>query len=90
MYGITTSVESMELVESIPAIKRKTNGFNYGSTLKGSFDLEEFGPCTLFTQSKEGPFIFLKTTGGTPIIINTESKINTEELFGRLKGELEM
>lgn len=89
-YGMTDRVESIELVASIPRIKRKTNGFNYGSTLKGSFDLEEFGQCKLFIQSKDGPYIFVRTTSGTPIIINTKSRSNTEELLGKLKDELEI
>jgi len=88
-YGITTKVDSIKLIDAIPDIKRKTKGFNYGSTLKGSFDLEELGQCYLFIQSKEGPFIFLKTTGGTPIIINLGDSTETSELFDRLVSEFE-
>ena len=89
LYGMTDQVERIELIESIPKIKKKTNGFNYGSTLKGNFDLENIGPCKLFLKSPHGPFVYVITERATPIILNTVSRKETEELFGKLIAELE-
>ena len=88
IHGISTEIIEVKLYESIPKINRKTNGFNYGSTLKGNFHLERIGACILFIESNEGPFIYLETENGIPIILNTESKNKTEELLENLKSEM--
>ena len=88
LYGMTAQVESVELIESLPQINMKTNGFNYGSIRKGSFYLEEIGQCKLFINSKKGPFIYIKTGNGTPIIINFDSGEETKKLSRRLIVEL--
>ena len=85
---MTGKVEYIELVTSVPRINSKANGFNFGDILKGIFDLDEFGLCQLYLRSKEGPFIYLETSSGTPIIINTKSSSETESLITRLKSEL--
>lgn len=89
LYGMTTQVESVEIIESLPQINMKTNGFNFGSVRKGNFYLKNIGQCKLFINSKNGPFIYVNTKNGTPIIINTESEKETEELSMRLAAELE-
>lgn len=89
VYGMIDNIKTIDIRESIPRIKKKTNGFNYGSTLKGSFELEEIGNCKLFIESEKGPYIYLETESGTLIIINTESRSKTEELFDELKSKSE-
>jgi len=88
LYGMTAQVESVELIESLPQIKMKTNGFNFGSVRKGNFHLKDFGQCKLFINSINGPLIYVKTENGTPIIINTGSEEETKELSMRLATEL--
>ena len=84
MYGTTSTIMGIALLDTIPRIERKTNGFNFGPVLKGSFELEKFGPGRLYIESQDGPFIFIKTDAETPIIINLRSKQETKDLFKEL------
>ena len=85
-YGSSWEVRSVELIESIPPIEMKTDGFNLGETLKGDFRLEKWGTCKLFIESKSGPFILVTTSSGLKIIIN--QKTGTEELARQLTTEM--
>jgi Domain of unknown function (DUF3784) len=88
-YGMSVAMDSVSVVESIPKILQRTNGFAYYHTLKGKFNLEEYGPSILFLRSLTGPFILIRTRRGALIIINSESRDETESLFSRLKSALE-
>lgn len=87
LYGLAEQVERIELIDELPRVILKTNGFNYGSILKGNFKVETYGKCRLFIQSREGPYIYLNTDRGIPIIINTKSKRKTRELADQLIAE---
>lgn len=72
-FGGSWEVRSVELIDSIPTIQMKTNGFNFGETLKGEFRLESWGVCQLFIEAKSGPFILVTTFQGEKIIIIQET-----------------
>lgn len=84
MYGLDVEVNSVKLLEKIPPIKMKTNGFSLGENKRGNFNLEEFGQCKLFIESMAGPFIYIETND-KPIIISTQSRAKTEELLTELQ-----
>lgn len=84
MYGLETKVSSVKLLEELPTIKMKTNGFSLGENKRGNFNLEEFGQCKLFIESMAGPFIYIETND-KPIIISTQSRAKTEELLTELQ-----
>lgn len=84
IYGLETKVSSVKLLEELPTIKMKTNGFSLGENKRGNFNLEEFGQCKLFIESMAGPFIYIETND-KPIIISTQSRAKTEELLTELQ-----
>ena len=88
MYGGDVQVRHAQLLEKLPAIKMKTNGFSLGENKKGNFKLEEFGQCKLFIESMAGPFIYLESNDGSKIIISTKSRAKTEELLADLQHNI--
>ncbi len=80
-YGTSAEVQKTELMDSIGAIVRKTNGFHLGSVFKGNFDVEGLGNCLLFIDSTEGPFILIQTSDGRKILINAEGDDLTAALI---------
>ena len=87
LYATSVKVKSIELVDSIPKILLRTNGFSYGGILKGSFKLEEYGVSKLFLLAIKGPYIVVKTDAKKLIIINRQSKEETQDLFTKLRSE---
>ena len=88
MYGGDILVRNAQLLEKLPSIKMKTNGFSLGENKKGNFKLEEFGQCKLFIESMAGPFIYLESNDGDKIIISTKSRAKTEELLSELQQSI--
>ncbi|NLO75885.1 MAG: DUF3784 domain-containing protein [Clostridia bacterium] len=91
MYGALytwDSIEDVELLESLPEIKVRTNGSAVGSHLKGHFRTTELGAVKLFVNSKISPFVYLKCKG-KDVIFNLpqseETKAAYQEIVKRLK-----
>ena len=88
-----SEVESVEMLDKIPAIKIRTNGYSAGNVNKGAFRLESWGKCRLMLNSGEPPFLLIITKDGEKTIINNEDKSVTEEIYnyilfsGKLKIE---
>ena len=89
IYGIDEEIVKIELLSACPRIEMKTNGFNFGETLKGNFKLEGLGKTRLFLESSNKPFILVTSKSGSTIIINRETGSETEELFNLLKDNLD-
>ncbi len=89
MYGTKSTIMGIALLDTLPRIGKKTNGFNFGPVLKGNFRLEQFGPSKLYLESSQGPFIFIKTSTEEPIIINFKSKEDTKDLYKELNLSLQ-
>ncbi|KAF1084292.1 hypothetical protein SPSYN_02068 [Sporotomaculum syntrophicum] len=90
MYGTELSrdeIKDVQLLNQIPPVKLKTNGFNFGETLKGNLKLEELGTGKLFTGSSKGPFIYIKTKESY-IIINFKDPEQTRRLYDRLNSAM--
>jgi len=90
MYGTELSreeIKDVQLLNQIPSVKLKTNGFNFGETLKGNFKLEELGKGKLFIGSSQGPFIYIKTKESY-IIINFKDPEQTRRLYDKLDNAL--
>lgn len=78
LYGMTLplqTIESVTLIESLPSGWR-TNGIAAGAIRKGHFNLRGIGKCLLFTQSSEGPFIRITSSGSVPVILNKKKHRN--------------
>lgn len=90
IYGTTLSIktiESVTLIESLPSGWR-TNGIAAGAIRKGHFNLKGTGKCLLFTQSTDGPFICITSSGSVPVILDKKTPEQTRELYEKLKEKL--
>lgn len=87
IYGTTLplqTIDSVTLIESLPS-EWRTNGIAAGAIRKGHFNLKGIGKCLLFTQSSEGPFIRITSSGSVPVILNKKIPEQTRELYEKLK-----
>jgi len=77
------SIEEVELMESLPDIKARTNGSAVGNHLKGHFRTTEFGAVKLFVNSKVTPFVYLKSKGKV-VIFNLPEAQQTEAVYQKI------
>lgn len=90
MYGITILKEEVKefyLKDTMPAVRRKTNGFNAGSVLKGNFELRELGEGKLYVDTKIPPFIYIIKEKGF-VILNQDTPEKTKQLFTEIESIL--
>lgn len=88
MYGFEISIgeiENIELSDELPKIKIRTNGFVFGSTKKGFFNLDKFGKSRLLIHSDIAPYLILSKNNGDKIIINFKNKVETEKTYKKIK-----
>lgn len=82
-----SSIERIELIEKLPKITLKTNGFNFGEVLKGNFKTEEFGVVKLYVEYLKGPFLEIVHADGKRVYINLK-KIKSKDLFDELNHQI--
>ena len=78
-------IESVTLVDNLPRILRRTNGFSSGGLLRGNFLLEEWGRGKLFINRNSPPYLVVRTRD-TFVVVNFEAAARTRELYGQLTG----
>ncbi len=64
MYGLTIKFSDINLIDtisSLPRIKRRTNGFILGRTLKGNYTFVDSTEAKLFITMENPPYINIKT-----------------------------
>jgi hypothetical protein len=86
LYGITAPMENIQevkLLNEIPAVKWKSNGFGFANVRKGKFHLQDWGEGRLFIHSDSPPFIYLKTTDSY-MLINYKDSGQTNEVYQQL------
>ena len=91
MYKRNIKVEEIvevSIKESMPKVLRKTNGFNMGYTLRGSFNLEGEGNSSIFVHEDKPPFINIRTKDRL-YIVNFRDRIDTEDLYYEIKSGVE-
>ena len=87
MYGRdipTAEILSVELLETLPAIKMRTNGSATGKYLKGHFLLKNGENCMIFVRT-EAPYIELRTTDNLYYFNNANAE-ETVWLFEQIKS----
>ncbi|HOP03203.1 MAG TPA: DUF3784 domain-containing protein [Tenuifilaceae bacterium] len=87
MYGCTINtadIEEIKLIDSMPQILLRTNGFHLGTTYKGYFALSGFPKVKLFIQNQDGPFLMLSTKHNNIYIINFAEINETKRLHTNL------
>lgn len=86
LYGIEidrSDINDVKLVDTIPAVMRKTNGFDCGNILKGNFLLQGGVKAKLYVHAGKPPFIEITTRKGL-IILNQGDPERTAALFQSL------
>jgi hypothetical protein len=87
MYGIEikpTNIETVELSEKIPTVKLRTNGFSFGQTHKGTFNLDKFGKCRMLLHSDKSPYLIISQNNGNKIIVNFKDKTETKNIYNQI------
>lgn len=90
-YGIEikkNDLLAVEVVEQLPPISTKTNGFAAGGYSKGNFKTKEGDKVKLFTTSKAKPYLFLKTKNGEVYYSSTE--VPAQELLEKIKSQMQL
>jgi hypothetical protein len=91
MYGVkipTNEITSIELMDQLPDVLVKTNGFNFANTLKGNFRLEGIGKGKLFIQKDMPPFVKVDLKASGFLMINCEDPDKTRELYNELQSQI--
>jgi hypothetical protein len=90
MYGDEwplDSVTKVELLEEMPEVTWKENGFGLSTLAKGRFKVEGYGSSLLFIH-KKSPYIYIKA-GKNHIFINGENEEQTLKWHEQLKNSVE-
>ena len=85
-FGVSVpaaEITGLELTETAPEIKTKTNGAGVGSVLKGEFLLEDGLKARLYADTQSPPFIRF-TWDGWVFYINAATREETEALYNAL------
>lgn len=90
IYGLTipySDILSADTMESLPAIRSRTNGYSSGKILKGHFKLHDHSKALLFIKKGVPPYICIKSSG-VPIYLNFNSPGKTRTVFLNIKGRI--
>lgn len=87
-YGVTvplSSIERAELIEELPVVELRTNGFSLHGVRKGYFRLEGIPKALFFLQSTKAPYLVIYRGDDVPIFINRSATVETRTLYDQIK-----
>jgi hypothetical protein len=87
MYGLDetyTGLLQLDTISVLPAIRIRTNGFQFGNTLRGNFTLSNGTKVKLFIRNGNPPYIFIRTNN-LNIYLNKSDRKKTIELFDKIR-----
>jgi len=76
-------ITSVTIVDTLPRISRRTNGFAFAGALRGHFRVDSLGAGTLFLNRDHPPYVILRTAR-TFVIIGFRNDSLTNELITAL------
>jgi hypothetical protein len=82
-------IREAELRDSRPSIGKRTNGFAFGSTLRGYFNVEGLGRTRVFVDSAKGPYLLLQTEEGA-VILRLHDESRTRRLAESLSKHMQI
>lgn len=87
MYGVEwdiADIETIELMNTLPEVNFRTNGFATAGILKGNFNLEPpYGNGLLFIQKNSAPYLYIETKENY-MILNRKDPKETTEIYNEL------
>jgi hypothetical protein len=81
-----TRLQEVELRDSRPPVGKRTNGFAFGSTLRGYFNVEGLGRTRVFIDAGSGPYLLLRSDDG-PVILSLQDAGETRQLAKSLRNQ---
>lgn len=82
-------IRRLELLDSIPPIRARTNGYAANGTLRGWFLLERLGSGKLFIQWGHPPYLAIYLQEGF-IILNYEDAEATRQIYAAARGKIDL
>ncbi|HVZ49307.1 MAG TPA: hypothetical protein VG916_11025 [Gemmatimonadaceae bacterium] len=76
-------IVQVTVLDTLPAIDARTNGFAAGGRLRGHFSLRDYGRASLFVDRSAPPFIMIRTRDDL-VVVGTTDPAETRALAGRL------
>ena len=79
-------IESVELVDTLPATGTRTNGYGGVSKSYGHFYFDGYGACDLYVYNDTGKYVCLRLSGDDPayVFLNAETVDATETLYAEI------
>jgi hypothetical protein len=90
-YAVS-DIATVELVDALPPIEARTNGFAFGSTMHGWFRLAEWGQGQLFIRHGYPPYAVLRMKPGISpawVVLNLDDEDETRKLYWDLAAAIE-
>lgn len=88
MYGVewhANDIEAVELLEELPEVIIKSNGFAMEGKMKGRFRLEDpYNGAILFVTKGEAPYLYIKSHEDD-LFLTRKDASRTKELYNDLK-----
>ena len=87
IYGQTIpfdNIEEVNLLDTMPEIVRRTNGYSFLSVKKGYFKTGGGRTVKLFLHSSEPPYLRVSDKSGESVFINYKDSGLTERVYGEI------
>ena len=82
-------ITGVTLINNIPSIQLRTNGFALGAVRKGYFLMEGMGTVKLFLSSTSPPYIKIQTVDNRSIIINFKDADKTTDIYNKINAHIQ-
>ena len=82
-------IRRVDLVDALPRIQARTNGYAAGGVLRGNFRLETWGNGKLFINRNRPPFVAVHRRDNTFVVVNFDDAVRTRELYSQLRAMAE-
>ncbi|WP_010198606.1 PH domain-containing protein [Bacillus sp. m3-13] len=76
-------ITQVDLVEEMPEVYLRTNGYGMQSISKGHFKVKDYGSSLLFIYKGNSPYLLIKTNDDT-IFINSKDAEKTKDWYYQL------
>ena len=89
-YGIEMpyqAIDSVFIVEALPAVKYCKDGYSVFGNKKGEFRLKEGSDAKFYLLGKQPPYLKMYTNGGL-VFVNRKTTAETEQLIEELKPKI--
>ncbi|NDV82884.1 hypothetical protein D0T87_12965 [Bacteroides sp. 51] len=90
-YGERFSLDDLSqvnLVDTLPVIKSRTDGYSFASVKKGYFRTESGERIKLFLHVADGPFLKIQRKDDIPVFINYSDSSKTQQVYKEILAQI--